>query len=62
MSGKMPCEECGVNPACVEIDNGYRDRWLCRRCVMALTDDAEMEEDDTLGFCEREWDAQEVKT
>ena len=61
MSGKMMCEDCEMYPACVETD-GNVHKWLCRRCVEATTDIEDCEPDDSLIFCETEWNAQEVKS
>lgn len=62
LNGKMPCYNCGIhclNPCVAECDLGYGNgtQWYCRSCIEAIDVD-DMEVNDSLIFCETEWNNQ----
>lgn len=66
LNGKLPCYNCGVhclNSAVAECDlgDGKGVKFYCRGCIEWFTDDDDpecYEVDESLVFCQREWDLQ----
>ena len=56
--GKILCDRCHSLPAVGEANNPKE--WLCKRCMEeSYWESDEPQADDTLIFCETEWNNQE---
>ena len=64
MRSQVPCHNHGVhcmNMAVAESDlgDGRGVHFYCRRCIENFSDLDNIEPDNSLVFCKREWEAQE---
>jgi len=58
-SNKLLCEKCDFYPAVGEFDLGQGVKFYCRSCVEWIQFElADTEIDESLVFCEKEWNEQ----